>query len=198
MQETLVGSQCHIQDSVAGGMLANMVPRSTFNVAVAAKEKKTTVWVEAGNVDRGLTLEALILKKKNNKFYLYPRNSGSLVDFWPGGRRADMVRFVFENHSSCSIENRLMQVEKGSIPFWRLSEWIKERKMLAWIRIEVEKSRWMQGRIRRKNRWDLVKESIWMRKRGMKNYPYDSQGFLLGLVHKWGCHSPKMRRMRMF
>ena len=40
MQETLVGSQCHIQDSVAGGMLANMVPRSPFNVAVAAKEKR--------------------------------------------------------------------------------------------------------------------------------------------------------------
>ena len=52
MQETLVGFQCHIQDSVAGGKLANMVPRSTFNVAVAAKEKrpryewKLEMWVE--------------------------------------------------------------------------------------------------------------------------------------------------------
>ena len=40
MQETLVGSQCHSQDSVAGGILANTVPRSTFIVAAAAKEKR--------------------------------------------------------------------------------------------------------------------------------------------------------------
>lgn len=31
--------QCHIQDSVAGGTLAEQLARSTFNVAVAAKKR---------------------------------------------------------------------------------------------------------------------------------------------------------------